>query len=439
MAVFTGNSGNNTLQGGLGDTLIGQVGDDIYGAYDTSTVIVENPGEGTDTVWTSANYTLSNNLENGYAVGNISLTGNTEANSLIAYGNGNISLYGLGGNDVLNSAGASGTTVMRGGLGDDIYGRYGTQDQIIESAGEGYDTVWTAANYNVDANIEKAIAVGNITINAATSSISLQSYGDGLQQLNGNSGNDTLDSNGALGSSTMAGGAGDDVYGYYNSSTDVIIENASEGHDTVWAADNYTLTANLEDAYLVGDIAVTGNDQANLIVGYGTGKQVIDGGIGDDTIAGGLGADTMIGGAGADTFKFLFGDSSYLAYDSVNDFDRTLTTDQVFIGAGIASVLSTANVVQAFVGIGTPADIKSSLDQIYSGIPAPGVPSFAYSNLAAAHTKVTTVGAPSGVLFGVANPTTGAANYWALVEDGDGILTTNDIVVNITQSSLPLA
>lgn len=81
----TGNAGNNTLTGnkgnnvitayegndhlnGLGgiDTLIGGTGNDTYyiNAVDAATTIVENAGEGTDTVLTSVSYTLGANVEN---------------------------------------------------------------------------------------------------------------------------------------------------------------------------------------------------------------------------------------------------------------------------------------------------------------------------------------------------------------------------------------
>ncbi|MGL1250143.1 hypothetical protein ACSTK1_23515, partial [Vibrio parahaemolyticus] len=49
--TITGNDAANTLDGGGGaDTLIGGKGDDIYIVNNPGVTIVENPGEGTDTV-----------------------------------------------------------------------------------------------------------------------------------------------------------------------------------------------------------------------------------------------------------------------------------------------------------------------------------------------------------------------------------------------------
>src|SRR5262249_44091035 len=68
--------------------------------------------------------------------------------------------------------------------------------------------------------------------------------------LTGNSGNDTLD--GGAGADTMAGGAGNDTY-YVDSLSDVIIENANEGIDSVNVAiSGYTLAANVENATIIG-------------------------------------------------------------------------------------------------------------------------------------------------------------------------------------------
>ena len=48
---ITGNTGNNVLNGdGGADTLIGGLGDDTYGVDSSFENVIENPGEGTDTV-----------------------------------------------------------------------------------------------------------------------------------------------------------------------------------------------------------------------------------------------------------------------------------------------------------------------------------------------------------------------------------------------------
>ena len=67
--------------------------------------------------------------------------------------------------------------------------------------------------------------------------------------LIGLGGNDTL--NGGVGNDTMVGGTGDDFY-YVNATGDVITEGAGEGSDSVLAAANYTLSANVENLTLEG-------------------------------------------------------------------------------------------------------------------------------------------------------------------------------------------
>jgi Ca2+-binding RTX toxin-like protein len=281
-----GGAGNDSLSGGDGadvldsagdlagvDTLVGGKGDDVYGIYNSASIIIENAGagEGNDGVWTMVNYTLSNNVENMYLVGSINGAGNNSNNTIVGYGSGNNSINGLGGNDSL----------------------YG---------GDGDDTL--------DGGIDNDYLSG----------------GTGSDRLLGGDGSDVLDSAGDIaGVDTLVGGKGDDVYGVYNSDS-VIIENAAagEGNDTVWTAVSYTLSDNVENMYLVGSINGTGNSGNNTIIGYG---------LGDSTINGLDGNDTLDGGAGSDSFKF--GDSalafSQIGSDTVISF--TSGQDKLFFSA----------------------------------------------------------------------------------------------------------
>src|SRR5262249_25375639 len=54
----------------------------------------------------------------------------------------------------------------------------------------------------------------------------------GADHLTGGNGNDSID--GGTGGDTMAGGAGNDIY-YVDSTSDVVIENANEGNDIIYA------------------------------------------------------------------------------------------------------------------------------------------------------------------------------------------------------------
>lgn len=113
--VITGNTGGNYLNGGAGkDHLFGGLGDDRYAVNQTDDVVVEQAGEGIDTVVSFAgSYTLAANLENlelaNYTTDGeldypVTAIGNDLANTLI-------------GNDVNNVLdGAQGADSMQGAL-----------------------------------------------------------------------------------------------------------------------------------------------------------------------------------------------------------------------------------------------------------------------------------------------------------------------------------
>jgi Ca2+-binding RTX toxin-like protein len=119
--TIIGGNANDVLDGGLGnDRLEGGLGNDTYYVNVAADVVVENFNAGTDTVFSTANYTLGNNVENlSYAGGTgATLTGNGLANVLTG-GAGVDTLRGLDGNDRLN--GGAGNDVLTGGTGTDIF------------------------------------------------------------------------------------------------------------------------------------------------------------------------------------------------------------------------------------------------------------------------------------------------------------------------------
>jgi len=125
-----GLAGNDTIDGGAGaDSMAGGPGNDTYKVDDPGDSIVENPGEGTDLVSSSATFTLAANIENLTLTGSLAIsgTGNASANSLIGNGAANV-LVGLAGNDTLNGGGGDdtlsggpGADTLTGGLGTDLF------------------------------------------------------------------------------------------------------------------------------------------------------------------------------------------------------------------------------------------------------------------------------------------------------------------------------
>lgn len=131
----------------------------------------------------------------------------------------------------------------------------------------------------------------------------------GQDWLDGGAGNDTLD--GGPDVDLLVGGTGDDLY--LVNAGDQVLENPSEGTDTVESTATRTLGENFENLTLAGPLAVIngtgnglgnvmiGNPQANLLSGLG-GVDTLSGLGGDDTLDGGGGADRMDGGTGNDTY-----------------------------------------------------------------------------------------------------------------------------------------
>ncbi len=186
--------------------------------------------------------------------------------------------------------GRGGADSMSGGAGDDVYHVDNAGDLVTELTGEGSDRVESSVTYQLSGNVEALTLVGtaaNGTGNGLDNSI----VGDALANvLDGKGGNDS-----------MAGGAGDDTY-VVDAAGDQVTELAGEGTDTVDAAIDYALGANLENlTLLTGALAGTGNELANHIIGNSA-ANTLQGGLGDDTLDGQAGSDTMQGDAGNDSY-----------------------------------------------------------------------------------------------------------------------------------------
>ena len=124
--VRNGTAKNDYLRGVGGQTLVGGAGDDMYVLTDASIAIVEQAGQGIDTVYVDyrGGVTLANNVENLIlrAKGATAGTGNALANVIIA-GVSGATLDGGAGNDVLvGGVGADVFKVRAGNGSDAIYG-----------------------------------------------------------------------------------------------------------------------------------------------------------------------------------------------------------------------------------------------------------------------------------------------------------------------------
>ena len=258
---------------------------------------------------------------------------------------GKNNLFGDDGNDTLD--GSTEADSLFGGKGNDVYIVDNASDVVVETAGQGKDTVKSTVTFNFDDGdeietviLDSAGAISSVANNFANV---ITMVGSGAATINGNDGNDTLtggvgkdtllggndndvigggggnDSlhggdgndkltggegddflNGGNGKDAMAGGGGDDTY-IVTEVGDLVTETANKGYDTVQSyLASYTLTANVEDLSLgVGAVNGTGNALDNDISGNNLDNK-IDGAGGSDAIIGGDGNDFNPGWSGND-------------------------------------------------------------------------------------------------------------------------------------------
>lgn len=294
----------------------------------TTNTVVANP----DLVTSSSTTTLASTVHDLTLTGSAAIngTGNALNNHIVGNDAANVltgmagddTLEGGGGNDTLT--GGAGVDTLIGGTGNDTYYVDDARAVIIEKAGEGDDSVYASVSYTAPNNVEHIYLTGSASIDAHGGDTGVQIVGNsGVNRLWGGAGADTLD--GGKGIDTLEGGAGDDVY-YIDNATEVVIEQANAGIDTVYSTASYKIAENVENLTLQGaaDLSGTGNSLDNIIIGNsgankltgGAGFDTLIGGAGNDTLDGGYNNDTLTGGVGAD--KFIFGVKS--GVDTVTDF-----------------------------------------------------------------------------------------------------------------------
>ena len=200
---LTGFAGNDSLIGGTSghgsNILEGGLGDDVYTIYSTGDVILENPGEGWDSVYAYADYTIGANVDTVRAMNaGITVHGNAGNNTITGSTGGN-TLYGEAGNDLVQGSG--GVDVLFGNDGDDRL--LGNDGNDTLDGGNGNDALYG---------------------------------GNGNDTMFGGAGNDTIE--GDAGIDILTGGTGTDTFVYrvsdfaagLSASKDIIKDfHASEG------------------------------------------------------------------------------------------------------------------------------------------------------------------------------------------------------------------
>lgn len=269
---IVGNTKNNFIDGGTGkDRLFGGSGDDTYQVDNLEDIIIEDLDNGIDTINTSVDRILEENVENlTLLVGAITGIGN-QLNNIITGNQDNNSLDGSFGDDTLY-----------GGLGDDIY-YVDARDQVIENENQGNDTVRSTIDWTLAKNLENLELVAKAKLGV----------GNELNNIiKGNDEDNILD--GAEGADELIGYLGNDKY-IIDNVNDIIKENVNEGEDEVITKlDNYILTENIENLTLSDKVISGKGNHLNNIINGNDEDNILDGGLGDDTLRGGRGNDTYI-------------------------------------------------------------------------------------------------------------------------------------------------
>ena len=271
--ILDGGAGNDQLIGGAGsDQMSGGTGNDTYFADDLGDVVIENLGEGTDTVQTILNaYTLSANVET------LTFTG---AGAFAGTGNaGNNTINGGGGNDVLN--GPAGNDTLNGNAGNDVLN------------GDGNDNLAVLPIRHAQWRHWQRRAQRRCRRRCSQWWLGCRCLGRWSRHRHGLLCRGSAAMFVDLPAGTARRGSA-----------------ASPIEDTLNGIENVTGGS--------GADGLTGSDAANvlhggagndLLLGLG-GADTIFGDGDDDAITGGAGNDTLVSGGGNDTFSYVFGDGA---------------------------------------------------------------------------------------------------------------------------------
>lgn len=365
--LLSGFSGRDRLDGGTGvDRMWGGTGSDVYVVRNILDEVIENSGEGNDTVISFVGYTLAADVENltlHQAAGAVDGTGNDLRNRIIGNNDANI-LSGLAGNDTLlggngndTMLGGDGRDIMHGGGGGDVMNG-GSQNDVI-SGQTGADTIDGGTGHdrisggdgadNLDGNSGDDRldgGDGNDVMFGGSGHDFLQG-GLGTDTLHGGTGNDIL--NGGAEADVMRGGDGNDIY-FVDNANDRVLESAGQGLDVVFSTVSTSLRANVENLRLLEAAGISygagnslnntiyGNSFANALLGK-DGNDRLFAGAGEDGLFGGTGNDVMDGGLDGETDTFLFqiGDGNDVIRNYEHGVDRMVMDGLVFADLTIST------------------------------------------------------------------------------------------------------
>jgi Ca2+-binding RTX toxin-like protein len=437
--VFVGNTANNVLDGGAGsDTVVftGTTGINVTLNDTGADVLVTHDGE-TDTLRSIENIQGT--------VGNDTLVGNSQNNSLSGGASGADTLSGGAGDDRLIGGGFTTTTTVSAPSQADITKPQATNNGSIATA------VATAGAFDVDANpdITNATTLPHATINATAAGGSLEYYRidvtvPGSQAIFDIDGPGTLDDSfielvnaaGVVIASNDTGAGDpsypghDDAYLAYTFATAgtyyirVGLWNGAATAQPLIAGQTYQLNVSLANAAVV-TTTTTATNNSSLVA---------DGGEGNDFIAGTLGNDVLNGGSGNDTASFVNAFNAGtttgvtvdlniqgVAQDTVAAGRDTLTGIENLVGSALNDTLignADANVIEGGLGddtlVGGAGDDTASYAGAAAGVTV---------SLALQGTAQNTGAAGTDTLTGFQNLLGSAFNDTLTGDAGENVLT----------------
>jgi Ca2+-binding RTX toxin-like protein len=395
----------------LRDSLIARNSQENIGAYDEVRILERtdfpdgnpdgNPTTNPEKPYYSTGTQILNNIINPvnarYPIREEPSNQTGGATGTVIAGN-DVSSLGTDGNDVF--LGTTSANTMAGGKGDDTYYVDHTGDVVIESAGEGNDTIISSASFTtarpLPANVENLILVES-TIPTRASAI--EGRANGLNniivgnnqdnRLYGLGGNDTI--NGGIGNDTIDGGADTDTavfagkYANYTitgiQANRTVASGTAEGMDTLLNIE----VLQFADGRLVGDtwipnfvptpppvntgnevVVRNGNSRSNTLNGRDNIDDVMKGLGGNDTIRGRDGNDSLSGGSGNDK---VYGDGGDDRVNGDSGNDRVYGgsgNDRAYGGSGNDKVYGSAGFDRVYGGSGhDTVDGGSGNDWVY--------------------------------------------------------------------------
>ncbi|MDX8392655.1 MAG: tandem-95 repeat protein [Mariprofundaceae bacterium] len=221
-----GEDGHDALFGEAGnDVMFGGAGNDLLSGDDGNDLLSGDSGN--DQIFAGT--------------GNDALFGGAGHDELAGM-QGNDRLDGGAGNDLLD--GGTGADEMLGGAGNDTYAVDSSADAVTENFSGGSDTVRSAIDYSLGANVENLMLTGIANLNATGNALN--------NVVTGNAGDNTLI--GGRGNDTLVGGAGDDRYIFNpGDGADIVLDGL--GHDTLYLGGTLSAT-NLQGERIGNDAVI---------------------------------------------------------------------------------------------------------------------------------------------------------------------------------------